>query len=430
MKSVEVFTGAWHGDRPLALTFPASWDVRVIGTNPGPQLDLASMKAKIEAPIGTSRLADMARGRNSAAIIIDDISRPTPTADLLPLVLDELEAGGMSLSQVRIVIAAGGHEAASTEDNLKKIGAGTAARVAWELHDPDGDLVYAGRSPSDVPLHINRTVMESELKIGIGSLTPHDGAGFSGGSKILVPGVAGTQTARYLHDLLKGAKYRGGSIDNEFRRELDVITGELGLNFIVNVMLNHRREVADLFAGDRVLAHREGSRVAAEKFAVTPATDVQIVVANTYPFDANLWFVPWGTWPLMLAPPEATRVAIADGSQGAGSHRLKPTELSFVGRIWVRFLTLRPRHVFKQARHLVTSLTRTQSRKMLEFSMLCPNISDADMTMRFPAATLYRTWDDLCAALEEKHGEGPVKVAVYPCAPLQYRIPAGSGDGG
>jgi hypothetical protein len=429
MKTVEIFSGAWHGDRPLALTFPESWDVQVIGANPGPQLDSAAMKAKIQSPIGTARLAELASNRRNAAIIIDDISRPTPTAELLPLVLDELEAGGMSLSQVRIVIAAGGHEAASEEDNLKKVGWETARRVKWELHDPDGDLVYAGRSPSDVPLHINRTVIESDLKIGIGSLTPHDGAGFSGGSKILVPGVAGTQTARYLHDLLKGAKYRGGSIDNEFRRELDIITGQLGLNFIVNVMLNHRRQIADLFAGDRVLAHREGARVAAEKFVVTPATDVQVVVANSYPFDANLWFVPWGTWPLMLAPPEATRVAIADGSQGAGSHRLKPTELSFVGRIWVRLLTLRPRHVLKQARHLITSLTRTQSRKMLEFLMLCPNISDADMSMRFPAATLYRTWDDLCGELRKRHGDGPVKVAVYPCAPLQYRRPIGSDHG-
>jgi hypothetical protein len=429
MKTVEIFSGAWHGDRPLTLTFPESWDVQVIGANPGPQLDSAAMKAKIQSPIGTARLAELASNRRNAAIIIDDISRPTPTAELLPLVLDELEAGGMSLSQVRIVIAAGGHEAASEEDNLKKVGWETARRVKWELHDPDGDLVYAGRSPSDVPLHINRTVIESDLKIGIGSLTPHDGAGFSGGSKILVPGVAGTQTARYLHDLLKGAKYRGGSIDNEFRRELDIITGQLGLNFIVNVMLNHRRQIADLFAGDRVLAHREGARVAAEKFVVTPATDVQVVVANSYPFDANLWFVPWGTWPLMLAPPEATRVAIADGSQGAGSHRLKPTELSFVGRIWVRLLTLRPRHVLKQARHLITSLTRTQSRKMLEFLMLCPNISDADMSMRFPAATLYRTWDDLCGELRKRHGDGPVKVAVYPCAPLQYRRPIGSDHG-
>lgn len=429
MTSVDVYTGAWYGDRPLTLTFPDEWDVRVVGSTPGPRLDVAAMRQRMHAPIGTPRLSELARGKKSAAIIIDDISRPTPTAELLPLVLEELQAGGVPLSAVRIVIAAGGHEAASLEDNLKKVGEETAQRVAWELHDPDGELVPAGRSPSDIPLYINRTVMESELKIGIGSLTPHDGAGFSGGSKILVPGVAGTQTARYLHDFLKGAKYRGGSIDNEFRRELDVITGRLGLNFIVNVMLNHRREVAALFAGDRVLAHREGSRVAGEKFVVTPETDVDVVIANSYPFDANLWFVPWGTWPLMVAPAGATRIAVADGSQGAGSHRLKPTELSFLGRAWVRFLTIRPKHVFKQVRHLVTSLTRTKSRANLEFTMLCPNISAEDLARRFPAATLYRTWDDVLAMLKDKYGSAKVRVAVYPCAPLQYRKPSGEGHG-
>jgi hypothetical protein len=420
MKNVEVFTGAWNGDRRLTLSFPDAWDVEVVGTSAGPALDREAMRVRLHSTIGTPRLADMARNCKSAAIIIDDISRPTPTADILPLVLDELEAGGMPLSQVRVVIAAGGHEPASEENNLKKIGAESAARVAWEVHDPDGDLVYGGESPSGIPLYINRTVMEADLKIGIGGITPHDSAGFSGGSKILVPGVAGTQSARYLHDLLKGAKRRGGSIDNEFRRELDIITGRLGLNFIVNVILNHGRRVAHLFAGDRVLAHREGVRVATEKFAVTPPRDAQVVVANTYPFDPDLWFTPWGTWPLMIAPDGVTRIAIADGSQGPGGHRLKPTNLSFLGRLVVRLKTLRARHVLKQARHLVTSLTRTQKRKMLQFDILCPYISPEDLAKRYPAATLYRTWDDVLDALKQKHGEGPVKVAVYPCAPLQF----------
>ena len=420
MNSVEIYTGAWHGDSSSYLTFPESWDVHVIGDNPGPALEVEAMQQRMLQPIGTERLASLARGCASAAIVIDDISRPTPTADLLPLVLDELEEGGIPASATKIVIAAGGHEPASDDDNIKKLGVETAARVRWELHDPDGDLVHVGQSPSGIPLHVNRTVMNADLKIGIGSLTPHDGAGFSGGSKILVPGVAGTQTARYLHDFLKGAKFRGGSIDNDFRRELDIITGELGLNFIVNVILNHRRQVAELFAGDRVLAHREGSRRAAELFAVVVPTDADIVVANTYPFDANLWFVPWGTWPLMSTRPEVTRVALADGSQGAGSHRLKPTELGFLGRAWVRFRTLRPRHVLKQVRHLVTSLTRTRSRKMLDFLMVCPNISEEDMALRFPAATLYRSWNDLQKELESRYGDRAVKVAVLPCAPLQF----------
>ena len=414
-----MYTGAWYGDRNISLEFPEDWNVEVVGGNSIPAMDVAAMTQKMRSPVGTPRLASLARECKSAAIIIDDISRPTPTAEILPLVLDELEAGGMQLSNVRIVIAAGGHEDASLDDNLKKIGVKTAERVAWEVHDPDADLVAAGKSPSGIPLFINRTVMNADLKIGIGGITPHDSAGFSGGSKILVPGVAGTQTARYLHDLLKGAPYRGGSIDNEFRRELDTITGELGLNFIVNVILNHGRQIGELFAGDRVQAHREGARVAAEIFAVSPPDDAQIIVVNTYPFDANLWFVPWGTWPLMSAPAGTTKVAIADGSQGAGSHRLKPTELSFVGRVWVRFRTLRPRHVLKQARHLITSLTRTQSRKMLDFMMLCPNISDEDMATRFPAAKLYRDWNELLEELKKKHS-GPIKVAVYPCAPLNY----------
>jgi hypothetical protein len=430
VKSVEISTGAWNGDRRLALSFPDAWDVQVVGESAGPALSAEEMRARLRAPVGTPRLSELARGCRSAVIIIDDISRPTPTADVLPLVLEELETGGMPLSQVKVVIAAGGHEAAPERESLMKVGAETARRVAWELHDPDGDLVAAGKSPSHIPLFINRTVMSAELKIGIGGITPHDGAGFSGGSKILVPGVAGTQTARYLHDFLKGARQRGDSIDNDFRRELDVITGRLGLNFIVNVILNHERRVAALFAGDRVLAHRAGVAVATEKFRVTPVEDAQIVVSNTYPFDANLWFMPWGLWPLMSAPPGASKVAIADGWQGPGSHRLKPTELSFAGRAFVRLRTLRPRHILKQARHLVTSLTRTRSRRQLEFMLVAPNITPEDVAKRFAVAPHFRDWDTLLGELRTKHGEGAVKVAVYPCAPLQYSLEAGGGGGG
>jgi len=186
------------------------------------------------------------------------------------------------------------------------------------------------------------------------------------------------------------------------------------------VMLDHGRRISGLFAGDRVLAHRQGVAVAAEKFAVTPVVDADIVVANAYPFDASLWFVSWGHWPLALARPGASKVSLADGSQGPGSHRLKP-DVSFLERAKVRLLTLRPRHVLKQMRHLVKSLRRTQQRKMLDFEMLCPYIAEDDFKKRFPVARLHRTWDDLLVKLREKHGEGPVKVAVYPCAPLQYR---------
>lgn len=420
MRTVELYTGAWYGDRRLSLAFPPGWDVRVMGESPGPPLGPSELQARLLAPIAGPRLSELARGRSSAVIVIDDISRPTPTAELIPLVLAELAAGGVPASRVKIVIAAGGHEPASESDNLKKVGAEATSTIGYEVHDPEGDLVHAGVSPSGIPLYLNRTVMAADLRVGIGGIWPHEGAGFSGGSKILVPGVAGSRTARYLHDFLRGARRRGDGVENEFRRELDTITGMLGLDFIVNVVLDHGRRIVDLFAGDRILAHRAGVQAASRLFAAPPVPrDAQVVVANTYPFDTNLYFTSWGLWPILSAPPGATKVVIADGSQGPGSHRLKPTQLSLAGRAWVRLRTLRPRHAWKQARHLAAGFRRNRSRRTLEFLVLCPNLSADGVAARFPAATPFRSWDELLDRLTALHGEGPVRVVVYPCAPFQ-----------
>lgn len=425
MKHVELLSGAWHGDQPLTITFPSSWDVCVVDERLQVALTPEQMRARLLQPIGTPPLAQLASGRRRAAIIIDDITRPTPTAQLLPLVMEELARGGIQPRAVTIVIATGAHRYDMDEMQNKKIGSGLSNEVTVVAHHSGGDVVSLGISPNGTPVTVNQAAMNCDLKIGLGGIYPHPVAGFSGGSKILAPGICGTETVRHLHHCFEGAGRRGGTLESAFRRELDAVATMAGLDFVVNVVLNAKREIAGLFAGDKILAHREGARVAAESYRVRAIPDADIVVTNTYPFDTSLYFMPRGFWPLETGRKGASKVVIGDGSVGRGESELKPPGQPLWRRVQRRLGTLQVSQGLRQFRVELEAVQKMFKEQRLEFLTLCPGIRDEDLHGSFPRARSFSRWDGLREALEQRHPRLPVKVAVYPTAPLQLPIEDG-----
>ncbi len=423
MSDVELRTKAWFGDEPLAISFPPAWKIVEVGPHDAPALSSTAMREKLNQPIGSPPLREIAKGKSTCVIIVDDLTRPTPAADLLPLLIEELTVAGISEREITILLAGGTHPPASVEDMAKKVGAHLSPAIRVTAHDSRGDLVDLGKSPGGLPLQVSRAVMECDLKIGVGCIYPHPIAGFSGGAKIVLPAICGVDTTRMMHDYLRGSRERGGSIHTELRRDMVAVARKVGLDFIANVTLNHRREISGLFAGDVVTAHEEGVRAAQRQYAVPVIPQVDVVVADMYPFDTSWQFAQdRGMWPIEQAMRGASRVVIAACPLGMGTHELFPVASPLWSRIARRLAHFRLADLDRPFEKLktVVKLIRQKQHQMM---VLSPGLNQRDLNTVFPHAQWFDAWPALRAALLARHGHGPVTVALYRCAP--FLIPSG-----
>jgi nickel-dependent lactate racemase len=319
---------------------------------------------------------------------------------------------------VTVLVAGGTHAPASPDDVRRKVGPVVAAAVRVVPHDCRRDVVSIGRSQRGTPLSVNRLLVECDLKIGVGCVHPHPAAGFSGGSKIVMPAACGFETARAMHDYVKGAGRRGGSLDTALRREIEEVAARVGLDFIVNAVLTADRRVEAVFAGDRVLAHRAAVRCFERLGRVQPVPDADVVVADMYPFDCNLQFAyDRGLWPVLAAGTGVSKVVVAACPLGTGSHDLYPVARMWRARLRRRLRRLRPRDLADPLEKLRVLLRMIAGGRQ-ELSFLAPGLSATDLRTVFPRGRRYDQWPGLLADLTARRRREPVRVAVYRCAPL------------
>jgi nickel-dependent lactate racemase len=415
--AVQLVSGAWHGDAPLRLDFPDSWDVVECGPPGQSPLTTTEIADRIQEPVGTPTIAELAAGRTSAAILVDDLSRPTPVASLLPPVLSELRRGGIPEANVMVVIAGGTHRPDTLEDMARKVGTELARRVKVVAHDCRNDLVELERSPSGIPVWVNRFVMAADLKIGIGAIYPHPAAGFSGGAKILAPAACGLETIRRLHDDLRPAWRRGGELHTELRREIEAIAERAGLDIVINAVLNQERRVAELFVGHPVRAHRRGVQHVEARCRAAPMPEADVVVADMYPFDLNLQFAyDRGLWPVLGRRPNVSKVVIAACPRGVGGHALYPVTNTLTTRLARRMRNLHP-GVLRDLPLRLQVARDLAAQNRLELLILSAGLQVSALQGVFPRARLFPAWGALRQELQRRHG-GNAKVAVYRCAPL------------
>ena len=290
-----VRTRAWYGDEELTLNFPTGWEVEVLGPKDAPALSDAQIGRAFAEPIGTPRISALAKDKKSAAIIVDDLSRPTPAAKVIPFILRELTEAGVPKSEIRFVAGMGAHRPLTDEDIVKKVGADIAAEYEVTNHNfMSGDLRAFGNLENGMPVYLNRTVADADFKMCLGGIYPHSSVGFSGGAKLIVPGIAGFTTMFYFHTFPPGrgpAVIEGQSDEPDRRDSAELAAGVLGLDMIANVVLNSRREICGLFVGDFIKAHRKGAHFAKDTYGtVIPETarkETDLVVINCYPLDAD-----------------------------------------------------------------------------------------------------------------------------------------------
>ena len=290
-----VHSHAWYGDEALTLKFPTGWEVEILGPKDAPTLTEKQIEHAFAEPIGSPRIAELANGKKSAAIIVDDLSRPTPAATVIPFLLRELTSAGVPKSEIRFVVGGGSHRPLTDEEMAKKVGVGIAAEYEVTSHNfMGGDLSGYGTLENGMPVYINKVVADADFKICLGGIYPHGAVGFGGGAKLIVPGISGFATMFYFHTFSPSRGH--GVIERksstpDHRDFAEAAAAIIGLDVIANVVLNSRREICGLFVGDFVQAHRAGAHFALETYGteipMQARKETDLVVLNCYPLDSD-----------------------------------------------------------------------------------------------------------------------------------------------
>jgi nickel-dependent lactate racemase len=212
------------------------------------------------APHGARPLDELARGACRVAIIVSDPTRGVPTATVMPMLLAGLRAAGVERSAVTVVVARGVHRCATASEIEEIVGADSLAGVTVMNHDPYDrtQLVPLGTTSAGTPVEVNRTVYDADLRIAVGKVEPHEFAGFSGGRKSVLPGVAGEKTIEVNHrpEMLLSPGARPGELEtNPIHLDMLEAAALLPIHFMVNLVVNQAGETAGVFTGDPVASH-------------------------------------------------------------------------------------------------------------------------------------------------------------------------------
>ncbi len=243
-------------------------------------------------PIGSPRLKDRVRPGMKVLIVVDDNTRSTRTELMLPAVISELSAAGVSAGDIHVLVALGTHRPMSRLEMEQKYTPGIVASHRFILPNWQnaGDFEHV-ESSGDFPVHIHRELLQADFVIGVGQTVPHLIAGFGGGCKIINPGCADAETIGRMHWLCSTAE--DGRLfavrDNPVRRVIDEVGLKAGLKFIINEVPGKNDALAGVFAGDPILAHRAACDFARSACTVAVSELADIVVADPYPSDLDFW---------------------------------------------------------------------------------------------------------------------------------------------
>ncbi len=255
-------------------------------------------------PIGSKSLAEQVKGKEKVVILADDNTRLTPTDKIIPVLLDEMNSAGIKDEQITIIIALGTHRFMTEGEIVEKFGQAVVSRVTIKNHDfknPQA-LIDLGNTDNGTSIWVNREAYEADFKIGVGSIVPHHIPGFSGGAKIVQPGISGEHTTAETHLLsVRAPRSYLGVQDNPVRRELNMIAQKIGMHTIFNTVLNRHGEVVGAFFGDTVEAFHEGVLLSEKVYAVEIPEEADIVLSSSHPCDIEFWQAHKTLYPSDLA---------------------------------------------------------------------------------------------------------------------------------
>lgn len=250
-----------------------------------------AVEASLKEPIGAPLLREIVKPGEKIAIITSDITRPMPTWEVMPAVLDELYAAGAKAEDITLIFALGSHRG-HTEEEKKKLAGERAYREIKCIDSNPDDCVHMGTTKAGTPVDITREVAEADRRICLGNIEYHYFAGYSGGAKAIMPGVSTPAAIQANHSMMiEEAAHAGNITSNPIRTDIEEAAEMVGVDFIVNVVLDEHKKIIYSVAGDVTKAHREGCGFLDSLYRVKipQRADIVIVSQGGAPKDINLY---------------------------------------------------------------------------------------------------------------------------------------------
>lgn len=250
-----------------------------------------AVKYALENPIGAPKLSELVKPGQKIVIITSDISRPLPSYDVVPSVLDELYAAGCAKEDITVVFGLGSHRPHTEEEKIHLVG----ERVYNEVKCVDSDVkdcVHMGDTAAGTPVDITRVVAEADFRICLGNVEFHYFAGYSGGAKAIMPGVSTPSAIQANHRMMVSNDACAGKLEgNPIREDIEEAGKICGIHYIVNAVLDEHKKIVYCVAGDSVKAHRVACSYLDQMYRkdIPEKADIVIVSQGGAPKDANLY---------------------------------------------------------------------------------------------------------------------------------------------
>ncbi len=430
------------GDGELSLPLPKDWQVNGVlepAPRPGVQDTAEEVVRSLANPIGSLRLRDMVEEGMEVALVIDDLSRPTPLHLILPIVLEELERGGARRQDITLVTALGVHRPMTEGEVAARIGASILDGLNWKNHSCDEAeaLTFLGTTRRGTSVQINESVARADLIVSVGCIEPHIIASFGGGYKNLIPGVAGRETIAHNH-ILNCAPSTfnmvGQPIDgNPMRLDLEEAGRMLEPPvFVVNAVLNSDQEIVRMVAGDPIEAHRKGAQISTDLYGAEIPGLADVVVTDSHPMDHDLrQGVKSLANTIRAVRRGGVHITLVKADEGVGVFGLADSDLP-LGRRALRLLSplllrlvpkLKIQGLGEEDRFFL--YFALQAMRHADLLIYAPTIP-ADVQAKLPFVTFVDSVDEAIAA-GQRRAPGPADVLVFPYGGITYPILPGDG---
>jgi len=315
-----------YGREGLLVDFPDKWNVETIKIN-GEDLSKESIKKVIINPTDSLRIKDIAHKKDTVAIVIEDHTRGMlPSNEVMNVILEELRMADVRKDNIFFIGATAVHRKMALSDFEKKLGTEICQNFRIVTHDvfDEDHLTFVGNTSFGTPVWINSEVANSDIIIGVGGIVPHGSVGFSGGAKLILPGIAGYTSIQYNHTKIdQEVEIDSGSAIRKMRLDMEEASFMVGMDFIVAGLIDSDLKLVDLVAGDPIKAHRKGIEKARKLYQVKVNKEADIVIACSYPFDTDFFQAGKG---LFTSVPFVKKggviIWVCSCSEGLGCHYL------------------------------------------------------------------------------------------------------------